>query len=104
MTNKILCTSAIFIVMLITFAGINISMSRNEAKISVILKNIDALASEESGSGDSENCSIYEMSKTDNMIVLMNAKNKMFGITAGCKKKCNHTCTVKNSPNIKIEI
>lgn len=33
----------------------------------------------------------------------MNARNIAGGYLAGCKKKCDRICTVKDSPNITID-
>ena len=70
--------------------------SSNKTVSNLFMQNVEALASGENN-GDSDNCSMYELSKTATIIVIGNAKNKVGGALAGCEKKCDHTCTIKNS-------
>ena len=39
-----------------------------------------------------EDCGMPPGVQYDNMVAFQHQKNKLFG---GCKKKCNHTCTIK---------
>jgi len=78
-------------------AAIGVQMaSSNKTASNLFMQNVEALASGENNGG-SGNCSMYELSKTATIIVIGNAKNKNGGLTAGCIKECDHTCTVKNS-------
>lgn len=100
MKNKFRKYIVIGTIAIVGTMGYNFSINQEEANIQLIAGNIEALASEESGDSG---CSISVLTKYDGKIVLNNAKNKWFGVAAGCKKKCDHTCTVKDSPDINIE-
>lgn len=67
----------------------------------LMLANVEALAADESST---TNCEMTELSKTNGIIVINNARNKgsIPGIAAGCKKKCDETCTVKEFPDINL--
>ena len=82
--------------------GYNFSVNQNDANFQFTMDNVDALARGE-GTDTGGDCNMYLSGKTDEMLTYMNAKNKLGGLAAGCRKKCGHICTVKNSPDISIE-
>jgi len=54
------------------------------------MQNVEALASGEEGSG---NCPMYELSRTEDIIVYANAKKII--LSKKCKQACNYTCTIE---------
>ena len=101
MKKRILKITTILAISAFATIGIKFANNYENPTINLVFANMEALAQ---GEMEDQNCNITELSKTSDKIVLLNAKNKLGGILAGCKKKCDHTCTVKNSPDIDIEI
>jgi len=69
--------------------------SSNKTMSNILMQNVEALADGENNGGSS--CPIYEISKTNEIIVLNHAKNRWLGLVPGCKNVCNMTCTIKNA-------
>jgi len=64
--------------------------SSNKTMSNLIMQNVEALASGEEGSG---NCPMYELSRTEDIIVYANAKKII--LSKKCKQACNYTCTIE---------
>lgn len=85
----------------IMLADFTFSLKKEVSHVNFTFANIEALAQDEE---EEENCEMSELSKTDEIIVIKNARNRLLGIAAGCKKKCDSTCTVKKSPDIDVNL
>ena len=82
--------------------GYNFTVNQNDANFQFTMDNVEALARGE-GTDTGGDCNMYLSGKTSEILTYMNARNIAGGILAGCKKKCDRICTVKNSPDINID-
>lgn len=86
MKKKVLALFCCFFVFTAIFAGDD-GHTGGEALV-------DSSKEDDSGSG-SNDCKPKVLVEQPNYSIIYNMRNKTLGLTAGCVKKCGHSCTIK---------